>query len=60
VATDGSEAVKTYYRVRRGDTLASIARMFRTSVSLLQTWNNLPGSRIVAGSRLTIYTTRTN
>ena len=60
ISTDASEMVKTHYRVRRGDTLASIARTFRTSVSLLRTWNNLPGSRIVAGSQLTIYTARAN
>ena len=60
MSADASEMVKTHYRVRRGDTLASIARTFRTSVSLLRTWNNLPGSRIVAGSQLTIYTARAN
>jgi LysM repeat protein len=56
-ATSSSDLVRTYYRVKRGDTLASIARAFKTTVAALQTWNSLRGSQIVAGTRLTIYTT---
>ena len=56
----GSASVRVSYHVKRGDTLFSIARAFRTSVSLLRTWNGIRGSRIIAGDRLTIYTTRAN
>lgn len=42
------------YRVRRGDTLISIARAFNTTVDKIKSWNGLRGSRITAGSRLTI------
>jgi len=55
-----TERVKVLYEVKRGDTLASIARVFRTTVSALQTWNGIDGSRIMAGDRLTIYTARSN
>ncbi len=55
-----TDRVKVLYQVKRGDTLASIARVFRTSVSSLQTWNGIAGSRINAGERLTIYTARSN
>jgi membrane-bound lytic murein transglycosylase D len=55
-----TERVKILYQVKRGDTLASIARVFRTSVSALQTWNSIDGTRIMAGDRLTIYTARSN
>ena len=55
-----TERVKVLYQVKRGDTLASIARVFRTSVSALQTWNGIDGTRIMAGDRLTIYTARSN
>jgi membrane-bound lytic murein transglycosylase D len=55
-----AEPVRVSYRVRRGDTLISIARAFGTSVALIRTWNGIQGSRIVAGDRLTIYTTRAN
>jgi len=43
--------------VRRGETLSSIARRYRTTVAALQGWNGLSGSTIVAGRRLTVYTT---
>jgi membrane-bound lytic murein transglycosylase D len=55
-----SELVKTSYRVKRGDTLAAIARAFNTTVAALQRWNSLAGTAIRAGDRLTIYTARTN
>jgi len=48
--------VKTQYQVKRGDTLASIAESFRTTVASLRTWNpRLPGDRVTAGQRLTVY-----
>jgi membrane-bound lytic murein transglycosylase D len=55
-----TDRVKVLYQVKRGDTLASIARVFRTTVSALQTWNGIDGTRIMAGDRLTIYTARSN
>jgi LysM repeat protein len=58
-APDG-ERVKVIYRVKRGDTLSSIASVFRTTVASLKSWNRLPSSRIAAGTRLTIYTARAN
>jgi membrane-bound lytic murein transglycosylase D len=54
------DRVKVVYRVKRGDTLASIARVFKTSVAAIRTWNGIEGSRINAGERLTIYTARSN
>ena len=50
--------LKIKYQVKRGDTLASIARVFSTSVSAIKTWNRIPGSTIRTGERLTIYTAR--
>jgi LysM repeat protein len=51
-----SNRVKTLYAVKRGDTLASIARYFQTTVAALRTWNpRLPGDRVNAGQRLTVY-----
>lgn len=50
-----SGAARIVYRVKRGDTLASIARLFRTSVASLRLWNHLSGSHIVPGDRLTIF-----
>jgi len=55
MASSTSERVKIMYKVKRGDTLASIARAFKTTVASLQTWNRIPGSVIRAGERLTVY-----
>jgi membrane-bound lytic murein transglycosylase D len=44
----------TYHRVKRGDTLSSIARLYNTSVDKIKTWNRLRGNTIAAGARLMI------
>jgi membrane-bound lytic murein transglycosylase D len=49
---------RTVYRVKRGDTLSSIARLFETSVSALKQWNRLRSNRISPGQRLTVYPSR--
>jgi membrane-bound lytic murein transglycosylase D len=45
------------HRVRRGDTLSSIARLYNTSVASLKSWNSrvIRGNRINIGDRLTIF-----
>ncbi len=54
-----SDRVRLIYRVKRGDTLASIARLFRTTVASLRTWNKqLRSSRINPGDRLTVFAVR--
>ena len=51
-----SNRVKVTYKVQRGDTLASVARLFKTTVSAIRTWNpRLPGASLKAGDRLTVY-----
>jgi peptidoglycan lytic transglycosylase D len=42
------------YRVKRGDTLSSIARLFDTTVEKIKSWNRLSGNIIAAGVRLKI------
>jgi len=55
VASAG-ETRKIDYRVRRGDTLSSIARRFEVSVQELQGWNDLGrATSIRAGQQLTIH-----
>lgn len=44
-----------YYKVRKGDTLSSIARNKRTTVAKLQKWNNLRSTTIRVGQTLKIY-----
>ena len=45
---------KTHYVVKRGDTLGSIARKFDVAMADLKRWNNISGSRIVPGNKLTV------
>jgi membrane-bound lytic murein transglycosylase D len=45
------------YRVKRGDTLSSIARLYRTTVASLKAWNRLKSNSIQVGQRLTIFPT---
>jgi membrane-bound lytic murein transglycosylase D len=55
-AAANSNRVKSSYEVRRGDTLASIAALFKTSVASLRTWNpRLASTSLTAGQRLTVY-----
>lgn len=46
------------YVVRRGDTLSSIARTLKVSVSSLREWNNISGTSIRAGQKLVAYVSR--
>ncbi|MFK7826696.1 MAG: transglycosylase SLT domain-containing protein [Oligoflexales bacterium] len=44
------------YRIRRGDTLISIARKFKASVSLIRKANKMRGNRILAGRLIRVPT----
>src|SRR5439155_1402590 len=59
-AAEAPTPAKVVHRVRRGDTLASIARLYRTTVASLKTWNRITGNAIRVGDRLTIYRNRAN
>jgi membrane-bound lytic murein transglycosylase D len=58
-ATDKPDQASLTYRVKRGDTLFSIAKLYRTTVASLKTWNRLRSNSIQVGQRLTIFTERT-
>ncbi len=49
---------RTTHRVRRGDTLFSIARLYNTTVDKIKSWNRMRGTRIAVGDRLTIFAER--
>jgi len=49
---------RVIYRVRKGDTLSSIARRHRVSVDSLKTWNRLTSSALAIGTRLVIQSER--
>ena len=56
----GSDRVKVIYQVKQGDTLTSIAQLFKTTVASLRSWNKIPDNRINAGERLTVYVLRSD
>jgi len=53
-ATASAASGPVTYRVRRGDTLSSIARQFGTTVSTLRQLNQLSGELIKVGDKLTV------
>jgi len=55
MASVNSDRIKVIYEIRQGDTLAAIARVFKTTVASIQTWNSLSGTQIRTGDRLTVY-----
>ncbi|MGI6220224.1 MAG: transglycosylase SLT domain-containing protein [Bacteroidaceae bacterium] len=52
-ATKKKSSVR-YHRIRRGETLSTIAKRYGVSVSQLKRWNGLRGTSIRAGRRLKI------
>jgi peptidoglycan lytic transglycosylase D len=53
-ATSTHAAAAITYRVKRGDTLSSIAELFDTTVAKIKSWNRLNGNALLAGTRLKI------
>ncbi len=54
VPSPGRAQGQIVYKVKRGDTLSSIARLFNTTVENLKSWNKLRGNAVNAGARLKI------
>ena len=53
-ATSQRTPTSIVYRVKRGDTLSSIAELFDTTVAKIKTWNKMHGNALTAGTRLKI------
>ncbi len=53
--TSAGSSKPTTYRVRPGDTLFGIAKLFDVTIDELKRWNKLSGSLLGIGDRLTIY-----
>ena len=50
------EEIRIVHRVKRGETLASIAKMYRTSIASVKESNRMHGNVVAVGQRLTIIT----
>ncbi len=57
-SVEPSDNVKLIYRVKTGDTLFSVARLYSTTVQSLKLWNHLRTSALKPGDRLTIFAKR--
>ena len=53
-ASAASGDTRVTHRVKRGETLFSIAKLYETTVTALKQWNRISGSAIKIGQRLTI------
>lgn len=53
--TTKSNSNLTYYKVNPGETIGQIAEKFKVKISDIRNWNNIYGDKIIAGSRLKIY-----
>jgi membrane-bound lytic murein transglycosylase D len=53
-ATTPHTPTSIVYRVKRGDTLSSIAELFDTTVAKIKAWNKLRTNALTAGTRLKI------
>ncbi|MDD3727273.1 MAG: transglycosylase SLT domain-containing protein [Dysgonamonadaceae bacterium] len=52
--TAGGEIKKTYYRIRKGDTLGAIARRNQTTVAQLQSMNGMRSTRLSIGKNIVV------
>ena len=55
VTSRASSSGATYHKIRKGETLSTIARKYGVSVNEIKRWNKLRGNTIAAGKRLRIY-----
>jgi membrane-bound lytic murein transglycosylase D len=56
--TTPAEVVHLTYKVKRGDTLSSIAQLYDTTVAKIKSWNRLSSNVIAPGARLKILAAR--
>ena len=50
-----SEKIQKFHVVQQGESLGSIARMYRTYISQLIVWNNLKDAEVTPGQRIIVF-----
>lgn len=58
-SVEQDETARLMHRVKKGDTLFAIARLYSTTVAQIRQWNRLRSTTLRPGDRLTIYRGRT-
>jgi membrane-bound lytic murein transglycosylase D len=59
-AVEPAKLAKVTYRVKKGDTLFSIAQLFDTTVAKIKSWNRLSSNHIAPGARLKIFASQSH
>lgn len=54
IKSQRAETKNTYHKIKRGETLASIAKKYNVSTTDLKTWNKLSSNNLIAGKNLVI------
>jgi len=54
-STTSEQGNVNYHKIKRGETIGSIAELYKVSASSIRDWNGLAGDKIVAGKTLKIY-----
>ena len=57
-AVQPKQLAQVTYKVKKGDTLFSIAQLFDTTVAKIKSWNRLSSNQIAPGARLRILASR--
>ncbi|MGB5849977.1 MAG: LysM peptidoglycan-binding domain-containing protein, partial [Ignavibacteriaceae bacterium] len=57
--TETTSGSYTNYTIKKGDNLGGIAEQYGVSASDIRKWNEMSGSKIIAGDKLKIYTNST-
>lgn len=52
---ENGQGIKTYHKVRSGETLSKIANKYRVTVKQLKSWNKLKSTQIRTGQKLIVY-----
>jgi LysM repeat protein len=45
----------SYHKIKQGESLGSIAELYKVSASNIREWNNISGNKIIAGTTIKIY-----
>ena len=54
-STSSPKSNVSYHKIKQGESIGSIAELYKVSASNIREWNNISGNKIIAGTTLKIY-----
>ena len=54
-STSSTKSNVNYHKIKQGETIGSIAELYKVSASNIREWNNISGNKIIAGTTIKIY-----